>query len=479
MLDPSRSVNLAVRGTLGLGVMGMALFSLSPWGINVTIWLLMLVRITRWAAAKVGSPLTRVELAWLGGAFLGGMGFAYRMSAILSLLNFVMILTSLLMVAMSRVSPSGAGVFIGEIFRRSLRTLGRLVIGGVQLFARDVVWNVESSQQPLSRGQIAARGLLLAAPLLTIFCFLFARADQAFSSILTRIFDLSFEDVWSLAVTFILTTWLAGGLLRSYLVASKSALQPPKIRTRGIGSAELNMALVMVNLLFLSFVIVQIRYLFGGADLVALDPHLTYATYAREGFFQLVAVAVLVLPMLLVMDWILAPNVSKKTFRFLSLVLLLLLLVVMASALKRMWLYQAEFGQTELRFYVVAFIAWLGLVSAWLAATVLRGHAERFGLGVILISIINVITLNLMNPDGWILEQNMDRVAAGKPFDADYAASLSVDAVPVWARLRDKIAETAALSLSCSFAKQNDDDVDFRGWNYGRWLASKLLERGD
>ncbi len=477
--DKTRPVDLAFRGTLGLGLLGMALFSLSPLGINVVVWLLTLGVITARAAAIVGAPLTRVEVACLGSALVGALGLTSRMSPILSLLNVGMIFTSLIMVAMSRLSPSGSNVFLGTVFRRAFGAIIRFGFGCLRLFAKDVVWTAESSQHPLSRGQIAARGLLLAAPLVTIFCFLFANADPAFAAILARIVDLSLEEVWSMVVTFGFTTWFAGGLLRNYLVAGKLSFQPPKIRTKGIGSAELNTALIMVNFLFLSFVIVQIRYLFGGADLVALDPRLTYATYAREGFFQLVVVAVLVLPMLLVMDWSLAPNAPRKWFRSLSLLLLLLLSVVMISALRRMWLYQAEYGQTELRFYVVAFIGWLGLVSVWLAATVLRGRAERFGLGVIALSLVTVPVLNLVNPDGWILRQNIDRISAGKSFDAEYAGSLSVDAVPVWAGLREKMPEADSMTLSCAFAKQNDDDADLRGWNYGRWVAAKLLDRRD
>jgi len=58
--------------------------------------------------------------------------------------------------------------------------------------------------------------------------------------------------------------------------------------------------LALVNLLFLGFILVQVRHLFGNADLVRLTPGLTYAEYARHGFFQLVVVVAIALPMLLV-----------------------------------------------------------------------------------------------------------------------------------------------------------------------------------
>ena len=61
--------------------------------------------------------------------------------------------------------------------------------------------------------------------------------------------------------------------------------------------------LVVVDLLFLAFVLVQFRYLFGGAELVRGLTGMSYADYARRGFFELVAVAALSLPLLLLADW--------------------------------------------------------------------------------------------------------------------------------------------------------------------------------
>ena len=75
--------------------------------------------------------------------------------------------------------------------------------------------------------------------------------------------------------------------------------------TPRLGAVELNVVVTILDLLFLAFVIVQFRYLFGGRDLVQQSANLTYAEYARHGFFELVAVAALTLPLLLLGDWLL------------------------------------------------------------------------------------------------------------------------------------------------------------------------------
>ena len=73
---------------------------------------------------------------------------------------------------------------------------------------------------------------------------------------------------------------------------------------RRFGLTEVAVALGVLDLLFLTFVAVQFRHLFGDTDL-------SHAEYAREGFFQLVAVASLSLPILLFADHAARPSGSR------------------------------------------------------------------------------------------------------------------------------------------------------------------------
>ena len=59
--------------------------------------------------------------------------------------------------------------------------------------------------------------------------------------------------------------------------------------------AEWAIPLALLDLLFLAFVAVQLTVLFGGHDHVLETSGLTYAEYAREGFWQLIAAAALTL----------------------------------------------------------------------------------------------------------------------------------------------------------------------------------------
>jgi hypothetical protein len=71
---------------------------------------------------------------------------------------------------------------------------------------------------------------------------------------------------------------------------------------------------------------------------------LTYAEYARRGFFELVTVTALALPTLLLTHWLFHAECrgGQRAFRVVSGALEALLFVVMASVLQRMYLYTEE-----------------------------------------------------------------------------------------------------------------------------------------
>ena len=138
---------------------------------------------------------------------------------------------------------------------------------------------------------------MIGIPLLLLFGGLFVAADAVFKQLLSSAIPTLSISTLSRVLVVPVVAWLAGGLLRDLLapleerrVVPAQALDRFKCAPR-LGAVELNVAVAIVDLLFLAFVVVQFRYLFGGQDLVRETAHLTYAQYARHGFFELVAVA--------------------------------------------------------------------------------------------------------------------------------------------------------------------------------------------
>ncbi|TVP42496.1 MAG: DUF4173 domain-containing protein [Gemmatimonadales bacterium] len=322
------------------------------------------------------------------------------------------------------------------------------------------------------------RGLLLSAPLLFVFGALFVSADRAFAVLVSGLLGTALDEWASHVVVTCVVAWLATGYLTGFLTGTRVRdIVEVRFRRPSLGMVEIGIPLGLVSALFAAFVAVQFRYLFGGAGLVEVTTGLTYAEYAREGFGQLALASALVIPTLLVSDWLLGrpgPR-ARAIFGSMGALQLLLLFLVIVSAFQRVRAYQDAYGLTEPRFYGVAFLGWLTLVGAWFGVTVLRGRREQFAFPALLSAFVLVIALFAVNPDAWIARANLARSESalvsptpGSPgFDADYLASLSADAVPTLLDALPHLPSDAQCRLAAHLLERwgNGAASDWRSWN--------------
>ena len=202
-----------------------------------------------------------------------------------------------------------------------------------------------------------------------------------------------------------------------------------------LGVIESSVVLGLMNLLFLSFVIMQVPYLFGGMDLVQNTPDFKLAEYARRGFGELVAVTVLVLPILLASHWLLRKEnpLNEKIYRVFAGIQIVLLFVIMASAMQRLFLLTGNlgYGLTTVRFYPMVVMIWFAIVFIWFGLTVLRGARQYFAWGALWSALFVLVGVHVINPDEFIVKTNIRLMKDGREFDAVYNSDLSADAIPM------------------------------------------------
>ncbi len=249
-----------------------------------------------------------------------------------------------------------------------------------------------------------------------------------------------------------------------------------------LGTVEVGVILGLMNLLFLSFCIVQVPYLFGGMELVQNTPDFKLAEYARRGFGELVAVSALVLPTLLIGHWLIRKEnpFAGKLFRVLAGTQIILLFVIMASAVQRLVLLTGSlgYGMTTIRLYPMIFMTWLAIVFVWFGVTVLRGARQQFAWGALWSAFLILGATHVLNPDAFIIKTNIALMERGREFDAKYNASLSDDALPVlmdsFADLKSDDQKEVLMRVGERYCDKQAES-DLRGWNYSRWLASGVL----
>ena len=282
--------------------------------------------------------------------------------------------------------------------------------------------------------------------------------------------------------------WPGGGGIATAATAAWPATGAGRAqRPLRLGSVEAATILLVVDALFAVFVGLQLAYLFGGRDTLALAG-LTYAEYARRGFFELVVVAILAGTLVVAVH-----AAAERRSRMLlgaSLALLGLTAIVLLSALLRLRLYQQAYGWTELRFVVLTAILWLGAALA-IAAVLLVTDRSRWILHALGIAVlVTVAGMNLVGPQAFVAERNLERAidpslvppGGRSGLDAAYLAELGDEAVePIvdaWDRLPpvDRIALRPVL-LDRSAALGGLDVSGWPAWNLTRARARAAIER--
>ena len=479
-------IGLTILGVAGLfGILGDALLRSTPWGLNLLLWMIpfafavLLLSPVRPAALQGGGGWLVVLLLTLTAAFI------WRDSPVLKALSVLGIMIALALLLLRAQGGHVRTAAIVEYLVVGALTGLNAVAGALHLMLSDFPWGQLLNRQTARRPMALARGLALALPLLLLFGGLLVAGDPIFAAIVQRVLFPDFSVVLTVithCAVIGVVTWIVAGYLRGLLVGDEHArLSRLNLPAPRLGSTETSIVLGLLDVLFLLFVLVQVRYLFGGAPLVGIKPGLTYAEYARQGFFELVAVAALALPILLGAHWLLRKEeeAGEQRFRLLALVQVLLLFVIMASAIDRMVLYQREYGQTELRLYTSAFMGWLGLVFLWFLLTVLRGRRRCFMFGATLAGFAVLGSLYAVNPDATIARVNLARATAGHGFDSSYAASLSADAIPVLVAGLPSLSPNDRSSLARDLLQkwQAADSGDWRVWSLSRGKAERWMSK--
>ncbi|MFD9970977.1 DUF4153 domain-containing protein [Streptomyces sp. NPDC059011] len=319
------------------------------------------------------------------------------------------------------------------------------------------------------------RASAVAALLLLVFGALFAGADAAFADLLGELTpDVSGIDApWRLLLFLV---GLAGALAAAHTAAAPLRWDRLTLRQgRARGRVEWAVPLIVLDLLFAAFIAVQLAVLFGGYDRVLRETGLTYAEYARQGFWQLLWATLLTLVVIgLALRW--APRGGARDSTLVRAVLgtlCVLTLVVVAAALRRMDLYVDAYGLTRLRISVAAMELWLGLVLVLIIAAGLLG-SRWLPRAVAGSAAAAVLAFGLGSPDALVAERNVQRFESTGKIDVRYLRDLSADAVPALDALPEPVRSCALEDIERDLRETGQSWYDT---SWGQARAREILEK--
>lgn len=307
--------------------------------------------------------------------------------------------------------------------------------------ARIIGWVQRAAPRRVRVGHLGRIALVTAITCALVFVFggLFAGADPAFDRLVQNLvpsFDT--EDIVARTVVFLLVLVfvLGGGYLMRF---------PPKLDAlapapgRSLPRWEWAVPLAVLDALFIAFVAVQAAVLFGGHHHVLQTEGLTYAEYARQGFWQLLWVSALALLVLAVIIRVADIGRDRRPLRLLVGTLCATSIVVVTSAIMRMWVYQQAYGFSTERLMVITIELWLGAVFVMVAVAGVRMSAGWLPRAVLVAGIVALLGLAGLNPERLIADRNIDRFERSGQLDAKYLSGLSADIDPAIHRLPDSV----------------------------------------
>ncbi|MGI5269400.1 DUF4153 domain-containing protein [Nonomuraea sp. CA-218870] len=376
---------------------------------------------------------------------------------------------------------AGAGLAALAVSGAGLGWLGVLRGGASVLFALGPLpWFLAAPLKALTarrRVLPALAGIGITVVLLGVFGLLFSSADPVFAAYVER---LTATPEWAESLPVRLAVFAVFAALPAavVLVALRPVVDPvtPDLKIPVSRSIWL-VPLTAVNLLFAAFVAVQITALFGGDAWVLRTAGLTYAEYARQGFFQLVVVSVVVLGIVGVAAGVIRTERRERWLLTGQLGLLCgLTTVVLFSALHRMDLYTDAYGLSRLRLSVEATVYWLG---ALFALVLLAGAGRLAGRGsgwlprtVVLVTGLALGAFAVVNPDLRVAESQV-AVRGVQKLDSDYLGDLGAEAVPALDRLPEPLRSCVLAEVVA--ANDLDRPDPWNGWNLARTRARDLL----
>lgn len=485
---PRATASRALVAAIAAGVLAQLLFGFQMLGLNVPIWIAVVLA-AAWRFRPRGARFDRLD-AWLPiGALTFSAFVALREDAML--LAFDLTAAGSLTLA-SAVAFGGHSVTRGNWLRvvaLGAKAVTVYVVGAVYLLPGIQPLASAVGDRRGERSRPVLRGVLLSLPLLLVFAVLFAAADSIFATHLAAVVNFEWlgPQFAARAALAGVAGWLfAGTLACAWILHRPWSAQPAVAARARLGTIEALVLLVLLDAMFAVFAALQAVYLFGGSDTFAVSG-MTYSDYARRGFFELIIAAFLAGAVIVVLDRLVVEHGTR--YRLLTAALAAMTGVVALSAFVRLGLYQAANGWTELRFYALAAIGFLGIGVGLTLVSVLANRARWLPQLLLGAGLLVAVVCNAVGPQAYATEQNLRRaldpslVAPGGRTDlnVEYLAQLGADSVPALVAARDRLPPDVRSRVDSVLRGHAADlaryaEAGWPSWNLARHRALEALE---
>lgn len=285
-------------------------------------------------------------------------------------------------------------------------------------------------------------GIIMAFPVLFVVLCLLLSADAVFRSVVFNILENMFmgvDNFVSLIRWFIVLglSFIAIYSMGKALLIGRLKTEPVRLnKSDNITGVTFT---IIFAVLYVVFCLVQIIALLNTSGSI-LPSGITYASYARQGFFQLLFVCIINVIMVLVCK---LKFEDGRTFRKLMMVICVCTYIMIGSSAYRMILYIRNYQLTFLRILVLWTLIVIAVVMSFVTVFIYNEKIHLFEYILISITVL-FIAFSFMSPDRIIAEYNINHMSKSSNTDVNYLINeLSEDASAIIIENIDKIENNA------------------------------------
>lgn len=320
-------------------------------------------------------------------------------------------------------------------------------------------------------------GLVVTVPLTAIVAALLMSADSGVEMMLSGFFEkLDSTEFWNIVIEIIfslpLSMYIFGMLYTNTHCTEDRKLDERRciekiFNMRFVSNLVCYTAITPICLLYVLFFISQTKY-FLSAFTGSLPDGFTYSDYARRGFFELCAIAVINLGVLCFISLHSKKAGREKPFmlKLYSLVLSVFTLVLIATALSKMVMYIKEYGLTELRVYTSWFMVLLAAIFVLIIVKQFR-FDMKLAKHISIVFTVMFAVLCFSRPESLIAKYNIEMYESG------YLDELDTDAI------LDMSDDARLTALNCGVVTEEEVNnckySGYEGHSYGRYNISSVI----
>lgn len=458
--------------SLIFGILGTALFYKAGIGLNSFVYTLILVVLLILISKRLDVTITKQAVFYFLGVIMLGLSNVLTCSDTLQFLNNIGILLLLDASLIDLFSSKQSTGFIDDILSilklpfKALASFGMIFVDGNR-YAKDKKFFRND------RFRNILIGCIIAVPILLITTGLLAKADLMYGKITKIMFNwIFYRGFYVIIVEVVFGTLLCYSLLCG-VTNDTADTEKKNIK------ASSTIGITVSSLVLLSYFLfcgIQVLYLFAGG-LFVLPEEFTYAEYARQGFFELLAVTCINILLIIICEKIFDEN---KLLKILLTAITACTYIMIISATYRMLLYIGAYHLTFLRLFVLLFLLIDALVLAGVIISLYNKSFPLFKYSVVVITLCYVV-FSFSRPDYQIAKYLINHSEKIDSEDIYFLTTdLSYDAAPVVVPLlesQDNYIIRSQKDYYYNLKASNADTKDIREYNYAEARARKIIKQ--